>query len=80
MQVSNKTYISSYINSQGKTFYDYVNEYRISEDCRMKDTSEEHLSMTEVSMRSGFNSISSFNRYFLKIKGVTPTNYYRYRL
>lgn len=77
---SNKTYISSYINSQGKTFYDYVNEYRISEACRMMDTSEDHLSMTEVSMRSGFNSISSFNRYFLKIKGVTPTNYYRYRL
>lgn len=75
----NKTYISTFINSQGKTFYDYVNEYRVSEACRMMDTSDERLSMADVATRSGFNSMSTFNRYFLKIKGVTPTNYYRYR-
>lgn len=76
---SNKTYISSFINSQGKTFYDYVNEYRVSEACSIMDMSAGRLSMAEVASRSGFNSISSFNRYFLKIKGVTPTNYYRRR-
>lgn len=74
----NKTYISPFINSQGKTFYDYVNEYRISEACRIMETSDERLSMADVATRSGFNSMSSFNRYFLKIKGVTPTNYYRH--
>lgn len=73
---TNKTYISSYINSRGKTFYDYVNEYRISEACRIMETSNERLSTADVATLSGFNSISSFNRYFLKIKGVTPANYY----
>lgn len=72
----NKTYVSTFINSQGKTFYDYVNEYRISEACRIMESSDERLSMSDVATRSGFNSMSSFNRYFSKIKGATPTNYY----
>lgn len=73
----NKTYVSSVVNSRGKTFYDYVNEYRIAEACRIMETSEERLSMADVATQSGFNSMSSFNRYFSKIKGVTPANYYR---
>ncbi|MGN0280873.1 MAG: helix-turn-helix domain-containing protein [Prevotella sp.] len=76
---SNKTYLSSYINRQGKTFYDFINEYRIAEACRIIETKQEgeRLSMHKVALLSGFNSISSFNRYFYKINGVTPSNYYR---
>ena len=33
------------------------------------------LSITEVSMESGFNSISTFNRIFLKFKTVTPSEF-----
>ena len=76
---TNKTYISTFINSRGKTFYDYVNEYRIAEACRILDTSSERLSMADVATRSGFNSMSTFNRYFLRIKGVSPSAYYRSR-
>lgn len=76
---TNKTYISSFINRGGKTFYDYVNEYRISEACRIIDSTDERLSMADVASRSGFNSMSTFNRYFLKLKGVTPARYSRRR-
>lgn len=76
---TNKTYISTFINSRGKTFYDYVNEFRISEACRIMETSDERLAMADIAIRSGFNSMSSFNRYFLKIKGITPTGYYHRR-
>lgn len=75
---TNKTYISTYINAQGKTFYDYVNEYRVAEACRIideKTASGERFSMADVASASGFNSISTFNRYFSKLKGITPTNY-----
>lgn len=75
---TNKTYISTYINAQGKTFYDYVNEYRVAEACRVidaKTASGERFSMADVASASGFNSISTFNRYFSKLKGITPTNY-----
>lgn len=33
------------------------------------------LSITEVSMEAGFNSISTFNRIFLKFKTVTPSEF-----
>ena len=74
---SNKTYLSTYLNQRGKTFYDFVNEYRIAEACRIIDTKPKgtRLAMADVATRSGFNSISSFNRYFNKIMGVSPSNY-----
>ena len=32
--------------------------------------------MSAVSEMSGFNSLSTFNRYFVKVKGVSPKSYY----
>ena len=61
-----------------KTFYDYINEYCVAEACRiMEESTSERLPMADVAARSGFNSNSSFNRYFCKIKGDTPARYYR---
>lgn len=79
---TNKSYLSELLNNQGKTFYDYINEFRIAEACRLLDSvaAGERLNMTDVATRSGFNSISSFNRYFYKIKEMTPTAYLRFRL
>lgn len=76
---TNKTYVSIYINSQGCTFYDYINRYRVEEACRIIDhmATGERLTMSDVASRSGFNSVSSFNRYFFKVKGITPTAYLR---
>lgn len=77
---TDKTGISTYINGHGKTFYDYVNEYRVAEACRIIDkkvVDGERISMTDVALQSGFNSISTFNRYFTKLKGITPTSYSR---
>lgn len=76
---TNKTYISTYLNGQGCTFYDFINRYRVEEACRIIDRMATHgrIPMTDVAARSGFNSISSFNRYFFKVKGVTPTAYSR---
>ncbi|MBU3131922.1 AraC family transcriptional regulator [Clostridium gasigenes] len=57
----------------GMTFIDYLNNFRISmaewtlinEDC----------SITEVSFKTGFNSIKTFNRVFKQLKGCTPMEY-----
>ena len=36
---------------------------------------EPNLSITEVAMRSGFNSLSTFNRIFKAAKNCTPSEY-----
>ncbi|MGM9735616.1 MAG: helix-turn-helix domain-containing protein [Candidatus Cryptobacteroides sp.] len=76
---SNMKYLSLYLNRNlGMSFYEYVNKYRVSYACelinRMYD--DGRVNMTDVASQSGFNSLSSFNRYFKKEKGVTPKEYY----
>ena len=76
---TNKTYLSEYLNSTLKTtFYDYINTYRIAEACRIIDAMPVNgrKPMTEVAEMSGFNSLSSFNRYFSKVKEMSPKSYY----
>lgn len=75
---TNKTYLSGYINGTlGMTFYDYINNYRIEEACTIIDQMSEtgRKPMTEVAEMSGFNSLSSFNRYFKKAKGMSAKEY-----
>lgn len=76
---TNRLYLSDYINRQGKTFYDFINEFRIAEACRIikESNPDQRIPLTEVASQSGFNSISSFNRYFFKIKGMAPSAYQR---
>ena len=76
---SNMTYLSLYLNrSLEVSFYDYVNRYRVEEASRIlcQMSPGERINMTEVAQRSGFNSVSTFNRYFKKTKGITPKEYY----
>lgn len=55
------------------SFYKYVNQKRIAfaENLLIDPT----LSVTEVALRSGFESLSSFIRMFKIVKGVTPTEF-----
>ena len=77
---SNTKYLSLYINRCiGCTFNDYINSFRVQESCRILEqmTISDRLNMTEVAEKSGFNSVSSFNRYFRTKMGVTPKEYYK---
>ena len=76
---TNMTYLSIYLNHRlNASFYDYVNCYRVEEACRIlsRMSGGERINMTEVAQRSGFNSVSTFNRNFKKTKGITPKEYY----
>ena len=76
---SNKTYLSNYLNNTLNTsFFDYINTFRINEACRIIEMMPERgrISMSKVAQKSGFNSLSSFHRYFVKLKGISPKSYY----
>ena len=76
---SNMKYLSLYLNKMlGLTFYEYVNKFRVEYAGRLILSMYEsgRVNMTDVASQSGFNSLSSFNRYFKKEKGVTPKEYY----
>ncbi len=55
------------------TFSDYITAKRIEYACQLlRDRS---MSVVDVAYQSGFNSIRSFNRNFLKHMGVSPKEY-----
>lgn len=75
---TNRTYLSDYLNNfLNTTFYDYVNELRIKTACEIMDsmTHENKRPIIEIAEVSGFNSISTFNRAFVKLMSTTPGQY-----
>jgi AraC-like DNA-binding protein len=70
-------YLSQVINQkEKKNFYDFVNTYRIEEFKRLIEMPEnQHLTLLALAFDCGFNSKSSFNRYFKKATGLTPSQY-----
>ena len=57
----------------GTTFYDYLIYKRLQAAEQM--LAEADLSVTEVALRTGFSSISTFNRTFKRKKNCTPREY-----
>lgn len=60
----------------GKSFYDYVNEFRVAEVMsKIEDPNNIHLTLEGIAYESGFNSKSTFNSIFKKVQGITPKQY-----
>lgn len=57
-----------------KTFFQFLIELRIEHASQLLK-SDEDLSIAEISERSGFKSISNFNRKFKSFKGIIPSHY-----
>lgn len=74
MANSNRTYVSRLFNdNHGKTFFEFVNGYRVSHAKSLLETSDEKLDV--ISEKSGFSSRQSFHRVFSKMAGCTPEQY-----
>lgn len=75
---TNRTYASNFLNSQMHTsFYEYVNGWRVEKAKSQLTTTE--LPLETVAEKSGFNSISSFRRYFTAACGIAPSAYRKRR-
>ncbi|MFZ5942273.1 MAG: helix-turn-helix domain-containing protein [Bacteroidota bacterium] len=70
-------YLSQVLSKQMKrNFFTYINEFRV-EEAKRRIRGEEYRNHTLLSIAydSGFNSKSSFNNIFLRIEGITPSEY-----
>ena len=73
----NRHHISETLNVFAqKSFYQYVNEYRVQEVIKLLDTpTPRAISLLAVAFECGFKTKASFNQYFKKIVGITPSEY-----
>lgn len=59
----------------GNTFTDFVNHVRVNRACQLLMESDRLIN--HIGYEVGFNNIANFNRRFLDIKGMTPSEYRR---
>lgn len=57
------------------SFNDYLNTYRFNKACELLTDTD--IPITQVSFKSGFQSIRSFNGTFKRLAGVSPSEYRR---
>ncbi len=70
-------HLSQVINREmNKSFFDFVNEYRVQEAKRLLSSSQYgHLSILGIALDAGFNSKSAFYTAFGKYTGMTPSEF-----
>jgi AraC-like DNA-binding protein len=59
-----------------RNFNQFLNHYRIEESCqRLDDSAQSQHSIATIALDVGYSSLSSFNKAFKEIKGITPSLY-----
>ncbi len=71
---TNRTYVSNYLsNVRGQTFYDYINQLRIERASLPMMAEHPEYTLEYIAESSGFGSISTFRRAFVKQTGHLPS-------
>jgi AraC-like DNA-binding protein len=75
-------HLSQVINREtNKSFFDFVNEYRVQEAKRLLGSPKHgHLSILGIALDAGFNSKSAFYTAFGKHIGMTPSEFKKHRV
>ncbi len=73
----NKTYLSYVINNEARVnFCTFINQFRLEyvKDILL-DKKYENWTLSAISKEAGFNSLPSFNTWFKKLMGITPSQF-----
>lgn len=73
IHLSESAFCKFFKRASGKTFSDYTNEIRIAHACQLLIETDKAIS--EIAFESGFESLTYFNRVFLRKKKVRPGRY-----
>ncbi len=71
-------YLSQVINEkEQKNFYSYINTWRVKEFVQVAPRAElKHYTLLALAYDCGFNSKSTFNKYFKEFTGKSPSEYF----
>jgi AraC-like DNA-binding protein len=69
--------VSVIINKHFETnFFEYVNLYRVNKaKAMLNDPQFSHMTILDILLESGFNSKSSFHRFFKRYTGMSAADY-----
>jgi AraC-like DNA-binding protein len=67
------TFSRNFQSTTGHSFVDFLNRIRVGEACGMLYASDDQI--ISISQAAGFKNLANFNRHFLKLKGMTPSEY-----
>lgn len=73
INLSESAFCKFFKRTTGKTYSDYVVEIRLGHACHLLSESDDPIS--EIAYRSGFDSLTYFNRVFLRKKGLRPREF-----
>jgi len=67
------TFSRNFQATTGHSFIDFLNRIRIGQACGMLYASDRQI--TSIAQEAGFKNLANFNRHFLKVRGMTPSEY-----
>jgi AraC-like DNA-binding protein len=73
--MSRSAFSRYFSKTTGSSFTDFVTRLRVNKACELLMGSD--LLVANVCYQSGFNNLANFNRRFLKLKGLSPTEFRR---
>ena len=71
--MSQATFSRNFLASTGHKFVEFVTSVRVGQACGMLYATDDII--TDISHSAGFRNVANFNRHFLKLKGMTPSEY-----
>jgi len=67
------TFSRNFQTVTGHGFVEFLNRIRIGQACGQLYASDDQI--ITIAQRAGFKNLANFNRHFLKVKGMTPSQY-----
>lgn len=67
------TFSRNFQSATGHSFIEFLNRIRIGQACALLYASDDQV--TSIAQKVGYRNLANFNRHFLKLKGMTPSEY-----
>ena len=75
LSMSESQFSRFFRKTTGNTFTDFVNRVRINRACQLLMETDQQI--TGICYEVGYNNVANFNRRFLELKGLTPSEFRR---